>query len=80
MRYHVPWKHHTIEIDIYRGRYDGLVVAEVEFDDQRSCVGFEPPDWLGYGLATLEPIAYESVEANCNCGSTASRSGPRFNT
>lgn len=47
MRYDVPWKRHTIEIDIYRGRHDGLVVAEVEFDDQRSCADFEPPAWLG---------------------------------
>jgi adenylate cyclase len=46
VRYDVPWKHHTIEIDVYRGRHDGLVVAEVEFDDQRSCADFEPPDWL----------------------------------
>jgi adenylate cyclase len=46
-RYDVPWKKHTIEIDVYRGRHDGLVVAEVEFDDQRSCADFEPPDWLG---------------------------------
>src|SRR5688572_1971440 len=47
VRYDVPWKSHTIEIDVYRGRHDGLVVAEVEFDDQRSCAAFEPPDWLG---------------------------------
>ncbi len=46
-RYEVPWKTHTIEIDIYRGRHDGLVVAEVEFDNQRSCAAFEPPDWIG---------------------------------
>lgn len=46
-RYDVPWKRHTIEIDIYRGRHDGLVVAEVEFADLRSCAAFEPPDWLG---------------------------------
>ena len=46
-RYDVPWKKHTIEIDIYRGRHDGLVVAEVEFDDQRGCANFGPPDWLG---------------------------------
>ena len=25
VRYDVPWKNHTIEIDIYRGRHDGLV-------------------------------------------------------
>ena len=47
VRYDVPWKEHIIEIDIYRGRHQGLVVAEVEFDDQRSCAAFKPPDWLG---------------------------------
>jgi adenylate cyclase len=47
VRYDVPWKGRTIEIDIYRGRHAGLVVAEVEFDDQRSCAAFEPPDWIG---------------------------------
>lgn len=47
VRYDVPWKGRTIEIDIYRGRYAGLVVAEVEFDDQRSCAAFQPPDWIG---------------------------------
>jgi CYTH domain-containing protein len=47
VRYDVPWKKHTIEIDVYRGRHDGLVVAEVEFADQRSCAAFEPPDWIG---------------------------------
>jgi CYTH domain-containing protein len=47
IRYDVPWKAHTIEIDIYRGRHNGLVVAEVEFDDQKSCAAFVPPDWLG---------------------------------
>jgi len=47
MRYDVPWKKHTIEIDIYRGRLKGLVVAEVEFHDRQSCANFQPPDWLG---------------------------------
>src|SRR5258707_12039703 len=31
VRYDVPWKNLIIEIDIYRGRHAGLVVAEVEF-------------------------------------------------
>lgn len=47
IRYDVPWKGYIIEIDIYRGRHHGLVVAEVEFDDQKSCAAFNPPDWLG---------------------------------
>jgi adenylate cyclase len=47
VRYEVPWKEHTIEIDIYNGRHQGLVVAEVEFSDEKSCAAFEPPDWIG---------------------------------
>lgn len=45
-RYDVPFNPHTIEVDIYTGRHDGLVVAEVEFDDERSCRDFVPPDWF----------------------------------
>lgn len=47
VRYEVPWKSHTIEIDIYRGRNNGLVVAEVEFENQKNCASFQAPDWLG---------------------------------
>lgn len=47
IRYEVPWKEHIIEIDVYRGRHDGLIVAEVEFSDEKSCAAFKPPDWLG---------------------------------
>ena len=46
-RFDVPWREHTIEVDIYTGRHDGVVVAEVEFADERSCRDFEPPDWFG---------------------------------
>src|SRR5471030_676635 len=31
VRYELPWKNLTIEIDIYRGSNHGLIVAEVEF-------------------------------------------------
>ena len=46
-RYDVPFGGQVIEIDIYRGRHRGLVVAEVEFVDERSARSFQPPDWLG---------------------------------
>jgi adenylate cyclase len=46
-RYEVPCNEHIIEIDVYRGRHDGLVVAEVEFGDDQACVDFNPPEWLG---------------------------------
>jgi adenylate cyclase len=47
LRYEIPWKNLLIEIDIYRGRHSGLVVAEVEFPDRVSCRRFKPPSWFG---------------------------------
>jgi adenylate cyclase len=47
MRYEVPWKNLTIEIDIYHGRNHGLIVAEVEFPNQTSRRKFKPPAWFG---------------------------------
>jgi adenylate cyclase len=46
-RYEVPWKNLKIEIDVYRGRNHGLVVAEVEFPSRASCRKFKPPGWFG---------------------------------
>jgi adenylate cyclase len=37
----------TIELDVYSGELEGLVVAEVEFADERAANAFEPPDWFG---------------------------------
>ena len=47
IRYDVPFGKHVIEIDIYRGRHQGLVVAEVEFQNDRAARAFRPPPWLG---------------------------------
>lgn len=45
-RYDVPLDDRVVEIDCYTGRHEGLVVAEVEFGDERSAREFAPPDWL----------------------------------
>lgn len=37
----------TIELDIFEGRYQGLMLAEVEFPDETSALQFLPPDWFG---------------------------------
>ena len=47
IRYEIPWKNLLIEIDVYRGRHAGLVVAEVEFPDRVTCRKFKPPSWFG---------------------------------
>jgi adenylate cyclase len=46
-RYEIRWRNLTIEVDIYHGRNDGLIVAEVEFPNQTSCRRFKPPNWFG---------------------------------
>ena len=35
-----------IEVDEYGGALEGLVVAEVEFDDEEASRAFEPPSWF----------------------------------
>ena len=47
VRYDLPWKEFLIEIDIYRGKNQGLIVAEVEFPDHGTRRKFKPPDWFG---------------------------------
>ena len=37
----------TIELDIFRGIYDGLILAEVEFESEEEARNFTPPQWFG---------------------------------
>jgi len=46
-RYDIALGDRVVEIDVYSGRHEGLVVAEVEFPDEHSARTFQPPDWLG---------------------------------
>ncbi|HSV62777.1 MAG TPA: CYTH domain-containing protein [Chthoniobacterales bacterium] len=46
-RYEIPLGELTVEIDVYHERHEGLVVAEVEFDEEDGAKNFQPPDWLG---------------------------------
>ena len=46
-RYEIPFGQHTVEIDVYHERHEGLIVAEVEFDEEEAAKNFRPPDWLG---------------------------------
>jgi CYTH domain-containing protein len=46
-RHDVPWKNFTIEVDVYRGQNEGIVVAEVEFETETQCEQFQPPEWFG---------------------------------
>jgi len=45
VRYHVRQGRHVWEVDVFEGRNTGLVVAEIELDDENET--FDKPDWLG---------------------------------
>lgn len=47
VRYYIPYENHLIELDIYKGKHKGLVVAEVEFESEGDAKAFCPPKWFG---------------------------------
>jgi adenylate cyclase len=44
-RYHAPHAGHDWEVDVYSGENAGLVVAEIELNDEAEVL--DPPPWLG---------------------------------
>jgi adenylate cyclase len=73
----------TAEVDVFAGRWTGLVMVEVEFDDHQSLTDFVPPAWFGpevtfdprftnAGLATaslpVESDLRQIIQAECGTG------------
>lgn len=47
-RYEIPEKDDlTIELDVFEGKFDGLLLAEVEFTSEEEALGYIPPEWFG---------------------------------
>ena len=46
-RHRIAAGDHVIELDVFGGDLDGLVIAEVEFTSAEALSAFEPPDWFG---------------------------------
>lgn len=44
-RYEVKSGHHTIEIDVFHGDNDGLIMAEIELQNEDEAI--KKPNWLG---------------------------------
>ncbi len=42
-RHEIPCGPHIIELDVFKGPLEGLIVAEVEFDSVEQSAGFDPP-------------------------------------
>jgi adenylate cyclase len=46
-RHLIPQGDLAIELDVYEGDLEGLLVAEIEFDSEDQARRFEPPGWIG---------------------------------
>ena len=60
-RYEIPDDSgHTIELDIFEGVFEGLVLAEVEFNSMDEAKAYTPPDWF------LEDVSENKEYQNSN--------------
>jgi adenylate cyclase len=46
-RYRIRSGPHVIELDVYQGPHQGLITAEVEFDNEGQRLRLRPPPWFG---------------------------------
>jgi adenylate cyclase len=46
-RHVLPLGDLKVEVDVYEGDLEGLVVAEIEFPSEEQANRFDPPGWLG---------------------------------
>jgi adenylate cyclase len=56
-RYYIPSGDHTFEVDVFHGKNEGLVIAEIELKSESE--EFEKPEWLGEEV-TYNPHYYNS--------------------
>ena len=63
-RHVLPHDGLEIEVDVYEGELEGLMVAEVEFDSEEQARGFEPPAWFGDEVTGDERFLNENLAVN----------------
>ena len=66
-RYEIPQPDGLIiELDIFSGKYDGLKLAEVEFESEEQAHSYTPPEWFG------EDVSMSSTYHNSTLASAES--------
>lgn len=43
-----------VELDVFEGVHQGIILAEVEFPDEATCYAFRPLDWFGEDVTMKE--------------------------
>ena len=60
-RHLIPHGELEIEVDVYEGDLEGLVVAEIEFASEEEARAFEPPGWIGQEVTGDERYLNETL-------------------
>lgn len=64
-RYMIPYRTHTIELDVFEGDLSGLILAEVEFATEAEANTFVPPDWFDRDV-TFCGLYHNSALSKCS--------------
>jgi adenylate cyclase len=67
-RHLVPHADYEIELDIYDGELEGLIVAEIEFTSEQQARRFDPPEWLGDEVTGDRAYLNETLAVNGHPG------------
>ena len=51
IRYEIPHRQFTIELDVYQGRLAPLITAEIEFQSLPESEAFSPPNWISEDIS-----------------------------
>jgi adenylate cyclase len=65
-RHVIPYGDLKIEVDVYEGELEGLVVAEIEFASENQGRAFEPPGWIGEEVTGDERYLNETLATRGN--------------
>jgi CYTH domain-containing protein len=60
-RHVLPHGDHKVELDVYQGDLEGLVVAEIEFGSEDEARDFDPPEWIGKEVTGDERYLNETL-------------------
>jgi adenylate cyclase len=60
-RHLLPLDGLEVEVDVYEGELEGLIVAEIEFDSEERARAFDPPAWLGDEVTGDERFLNENL-------------------
>ena len=58
-RHLIPYGKYTIELDVFEGDLEPLMIAEVEFESEEEAMAFTGPDWFGKDV-TQDPRYHNS--------------------